>query len=466
MFTNLDFLNLGKPWIPENSTYRERQQNYVNGRLLYEGKLEKVFSEVWQKIKSRYNDEQVMVAVNLFRCLCETFKVLAFKDEPQMWVGTGETAKKLEEYFNAGHIRNVLRSSFISGYAQGEGVYKVYLNSKGQYDISVISPENWIPVHNPQNLDEILCHVVANEYEENNDTTWFGITKNTVQKYLYVEIHYIGRYEKRTYELDNNNIISRLISSEEIKTGYNDFCVFPFNYTSTAWRKWGVSQFNDLIPIVEEIIARLSNNSKILDEHADPQLVGTKDMLEFDNATGEYVYNRHKMLTIDSRTGATPSYLTWDGNLASSENMINKMFDLFYMVSGTNPQLYGQDIAGNLSGEAMAKIFVVPIAKTKEMILALEETAQKAFECALSLQGVKLPVDIQFNIGDFNSLEDIVNRVSQEKSAGIISLRNAVEQVNPRYTAEEVENELAQIQEDNQSNFAVNLEDIYPKDEQ
>lgn len=466
MFTNLDFLNIGKKWVPDNKAFRERQKNFCDGRKLYEGKFDDVFSETWEKIKSRYGNEKVMVALNLFRSLTETFKILAFKDEPVIWVGEGEKAEQIDKYYKPLHVINLLKKAFISVHSQGEGVFKVYNTASGSYDIAVVNPEMWIPVYNPENMEEIDYHVVANIKEVNNSSTLWGITTNSTERYLNVEIHSKGSYEHRVYLLNEFNELTKLVSSEIVKTGLNNFCVFPFNYNSTAWREWGLSAYSDLIAIVDEIVVRLSNNSKILDENADPQLIVPLESMQRDKNTGEYYYDRHNALAI-GRNGERPEYLTWDGNLTSSENQLNRMMDLFYQISGTNPQLFGRDIAGNLSGEALAKIFIVPIAKVKEMISALKNSAEEALKCAIKLQtNEELEVNIEFNIGDFNSIEDIVERVSTMKNNGIISLQNAVEKVNPEYTEIEVNEEIERIKEEKESDFATDLENIYPKDEE
>ena len=475
MFTNLDFLNIGKPWTPDNPAYMRQQENYVTGRLLYEGNFEQVFGDAWRKIASRYGKnyadiEQVMIKTNLFRTLTETFKILVFQKEPEIWVGEGNEAYRLgdknnkkEDDYPAQKALNILKRAFTSGHVQGDGVLKVYTNAEGLPDLAVVNAENWRPVYYPDNLDEIQCHVVANTYEVDNSTSFLGIINNSTTKYLNVEIHYRGYYEKRLYLLDKQNIIQKLIKTEREDTGFDGFTVFPFNYGIPAWRDYGVSAYTDLIPIVDEFVVRLSNNSKILDEHADPQPVVTENMLEFNPETGEKVYRRH-MTAIYGKNGEVPQYLTWDGNLSSSENQLTRMLELFYMMSGTNPQLFGQDIAGNLSGEALAKILIVPIAKTKEMILSLEDACEKAFNCMLQLRGIDKTVDIRFDIGQFNSETDITNRVVQEKNAGITSLKRAVEQINPRYTEKEVTDELELIAKDRENESMTDIDNLFPKD--
>lgn len=469
MFTNLDFLKIGEKWTPTNSVYLERQENYVTGRQLYEGEFEKVFKEAWQSIASRYGQnydkiEQVMIKLNLFKALTETFKILAFQKEPEIWVGNETKDEKLEDFYPRRKTLDLLKKAFVSCHAQGEAVLKVYINSDNKPDISVISPENWIPIYNPENLDEITAHVVANTYKVNNESNYLGVSVNSEITYLNVEIHYKGYYEKRLYKLDKHNVIQKLENQEKIKTNYDGFTVFPFNYGTPSWRDYGKSAYAEITPIVDEIVTRLSNNSKILDDHADPQLIVPRESLEFDQDSGEWVYKRHMAAIGFGKNGEVPQYLTWDGNLQSSENQINKVMDLFYLISGTNPQLFGQDIAGNLSGEALAKILIIPIAKTREMLLSLEDAFESAFNCLLKAQGVDKTVEIEFEVGQFNSQSDITARVVQEKNAGITSLARAVQEINPRYTEEEVMDEVNLINKDRQSESMTDLNSLFPND--
>lgn len=469
MFTNLDFLGIGKPWVPTNLAEVERQKNYATGRQLYEGNFENVYGEAWRKIATRYGNsyadiQQTMVKINLFKALTETFKILAFQKEPEIWLGEGETAERLSnDVYDVKKALDSLKRSFVSCHCQGDSVIKVYTNSQGKADVSVVNAENWIPIFNPDNLDEVVCHVVANTYEVDNSVSMLGVMINNVTTYLNVEIHYKGSYEKRLYQLDKQNIIQKLVDSKTIQTGFNDFAVFPFNYGVPVWREWGKSAYDDLIPIVDEIVTRISNNSKILDEHADPQPIVPESSLEFDQNTGARVYKRHMAMTF-GKNGEKPEYLTWDGNLTSSETQLDKMLDLFYTISGTNPQLFGQDIAGNLSGEALAKILIVPIAKTREMILSLEDAFERAFNCMLKQNGIDKTVDIKFAIGQFNTESDITARVVQEKNAGITSLKRAVEEINPRYTEKEVAEELELIAKDKESEGMTDLEELFPVD--
>ena len=206
MFTDLEFLKVGKQWTPKNATYQKRQENYVNGRLMYEGDLEAVFGDAWRAIASRYGlsyteIQQVMVKVNLFKALTETFKILAFTTEPEVWIGEGDKAQKLEkDIYNPNLLLEKLKQAFVSCHVQGNSVLKVYSSSKGEPDISVVNAENWIPIKDPENLNEIQAHVVADTYEVDNSTSIMGINVDSKKKYLSVEVHKRGSYDKILFE--------------------------------------------------------------------------------------------------------------------------------------------------------------------------------------------------------------------------------------------------------------------------
>ena len=430
MFTSLDFLKVGKKWIPSNSAFAKRQTNFVNGRLLYEGEFEEVFKDVWDKISTRYglrysDAQKVMIKVNLFRVLTDTFKLLAFDKPVEIF-----PEMDIKQYRE---LVRIMQQSFISGHCQGNGVFKVYSDSANNYKIGSINPELWIPVYYPDNLAEVQYHVVANTYEVENDVAkWYGDTVTTSIKYLNVEVHSKGSYERIVFELDNFNTISEEISREVVRLDkWSDFAVFPFDYGTPNFRDYGVSAYDDLIPIVEELIVRLSNASKILDDHSDPQIVAPDGALEFDAITGERQYKRHQVLALTRKDEPQPQYLTWDGNLDANNAQIDRVMDLFYMMSGTNPQMFGKDIAGNLSCDALAKILLIPLSKIGMMLQNLENAIEGAYNCWLSLNGKTPEANIKFNIGAFNQISDISERVTSEYNAGVISLERAVLELNP-----------------------------------
>ena len=100
------------------------------------------------------------------------------------------------------------------------------------------------------------------------------------------------------------------------------------------------------------------------------------------------------------------------------------------------------------------------------MILSLEDAFENALNCMLRLKGKNETIDIKFNIGQFNSESDITSRVVQEKNAGITSIKRAVEEINPRYTEEEVALEVELINKDKQSESMTDLNNLFPSDEE
>jgi len=445
MYINTDFLNKGSVYPFADSDYNKRLEVARTGRLLYDGEFLEVFKDVWASIGTRYGQswteiEQVLIKVNLFKALTETFKILAFSKLPV--ITTSETNQKvLDDLVYGNNFFDVMKRSFISAHAQGTGIFKVFVKD-GKPQIRSVNPEVYIPIYAEDDMDSVQAHVLAYEYDVYRD-------QYNKDKYLKVEINEKGLLTTRLYKIKNGKLDGYKEESINYADDYDwdDFLVFPFDYGHPNWRDYATSQYDDIIPLVDELAVRLSNNSKILDDHADPQLIVPEDALEFDPNSGQHIYKRHQALKI-GRDGAKPEYLTWNGNLTDSENQINRIMDLFYLVSGTNPQMFGKDIAGNLSGDALSKILLMPISKTKEMILSLEHAAEKALECALFLQDIKDVVNIEFDIGVFNTLEDLSNRVQAEVRSGIRSIEDAVRKINPRWEEEQIQAEVERIKDE------------------
>lgn len=470
MFTNLDFLKIGSKYPTDNETYKARQSNFINGRLLYDGNLKAVFKEVWQKIKTRFGKdhtaEQVLLKLNLFRPLTDMFRLLAFQNEPEIQIGTGKTAKNIDDLtdITSEDVINILKTAFVSTHAQGTGVYKIYDKGNNDFDIALINPENWIPIFDENDLKTIKCHVVSKEKKVNNDAS--GFFSNTEVTRVYFEIHYKGYYDTLVVQLDQQGCIGKILEQQQgIKTGLDDFAVVPFDYGKPAWKSYAVSAYNDLIPIVEEIIVRYSNQSAILDKHADPTVAAPAEAFEIDQETGEKVLRTGYAWQI-GRDGQIPQYVTWDGNLEAGFKQIEDMMRMYYMISGANPQLFGQDLAGNLSGEALQKILIVPLAKTKEMLRSLETASEKAFNMLLQLKGVKEPMYIKFNMADFTSATEYIDMVMRQKQGGLISLQSSLEQLHPDWEDKDITEEMQRINEEEQQKAVMDLESIYPRDEQ
>ena len=394
------------------------------------------------------------------------FELLAFQNEPEIVIGEGKSEKKLDDVSDLEEedIINLLQCAFISAHAQGTGVYKIFDKGDGDFDIALVNPENWVPVYEETDLKTVKCHVVSKLKVVNNDNSGFWGDKS--KKFVYFEIHYKGYYDTLVVRLDSEGRIAEIIKEEKgVKTGLDDFAVVPFDYGKPAWKSYAQSAYNDLIPIVEEIMARFSNQSAILDKHADPTLVAPSEAFEIDQSTGEKVLRTGYALQM-SHDGKVPQYITWDGSLDASFKQIEEMMKLYYMISGANPQLFGQDLTGNLSGEALQKILIVPLAKTKKMLRKLESASEKAFNMLLKLKGVNDKLYIKFNMADFTSAQEFATNIMAQKQGGILSTRTAIQQIHSDWEDTDIEEEYQKILTEKQEETTMDLENIFPKDKE
>lgn len=447
MYTNYDFLNVGQPWIPRDEDFCKRLEIARTGRLLYDGDFLSVFKETWQAIASRYGQnwkevEQVLIKMNLFKKWTETYEDLIFGDLPKITSISSE--KVLGALVEETDFMTMLTRAFISGHAQGTGVFKVILRN-GKPLIRSVNPEIYIPVYSEDDMDVIQAHVLASKYKVHKNGGFFK--NERYDEFLKVEINEIGKVITRVYEIKNDKLASLVSEEEKTYDKWDDFLVFTFDFGHPNWREYALSQYDDIISIVDELIVRASNNSKILDDHADPQLITPESALEFDSNSGQHIYKRHQALTL-GKDGDKPEYLTWDGNLEASEKQIDRMMEFYYLLTTQSAQLFGKDIAGNLSGDALTKILIMPIRKAKKLALALERVSEKALNCALTLIGATPDANVEFEIGSFNTLEDVSNRAQSELRSGASSIERAVRDINPRYTDEEVAKEVEAIKAD------------------
>lgn len=452
LLTDLSFLNIGEKWTPLSQ--RHRLDMYETNKELYEGNFYEAYYETYQKIKTRYglsddDLEQIMIPIALFGCLVEIYSDLTLVDEPLF---TCTRQKELDSIIeNTKYNKELLEQAFIDAYSMGNGIFRVSrIDNKAKID--VITPDLWFPVVKPDNKCEYTHHVIAWKYED-SVMNWLGVVE---KYYLKVEIHERGKMTEQVYELDRaGNIIKKLSEQEYIfADDWAGFLIFPFNFGVPSWRAFGLDNFTNIISLIEEITVRVSNNSKILDENADPTLLAPPSALEHDPLTGQRYYPNKSVLQIP-KMDEKPSYLTWEGNLTNSETQINRLMDFFYMITGTNPQIFGKDLDGNLSGAALMKIFMRPLKKANRYIKNMKPACIDTLTCAMAMEGIKnVEISAEFKEANFETIDDISERMIGQKTAGIRSIESAVRKINPHLDDKAIIQEVKSIENENQITIA------------
>lgn len=447
MFTNFDIKN-----TKHDSDTIQRLSLYNDYRNLYDGDFSKAFSSTLLKIRKRYpldnTTAQSLININLFWALTDFFK--GFLTNQGISVNVDDNLQAVwEEISKENNFISVLKEVYIDNSRFGNGLFKVALEN-GKVKIFSICPDCWIPVFNKGNLNDIEGHMLVYPLE---------IMQNGVKKqYKRVEKHHKGYIENEIYE-SNNGVLGRKLSSEEtaefgveevedFSDYWNDFIIFPTKNSTESDSYFGESDYKRCKSIVEEIMLTISQNSKIINRHANPKLSGSEQNLEMNPVTNERFFPDSDFLKVGT-DGIKPEYITADLQADAIQKHVDMLMNFFYILTKTPPQAYGLDISGNMSGESLRKIFIAALSKVDDIKqVSFTSTIQKVVQCAMAFNstpvenvhvawGEPIPADYSEMVNTENSR---VSAGTQSKLTTIMTLDNVSEQ-DARAELERIEQE-------------------------
>lgn len=435
MFTNFDIKN-----TKHDSDTIQRLSLYNDYRNLYDGDFSKAFSSTLLKIRKRYpldnTTAQSLININLFWALTDFFK--GFLTNQGISVNVDDNLQAVwEEISKENNFISVLKEVYIDNSRFGNGLFKVALEN-GKVKIFSICPDCWIPVFNKGNLNDIEGHMLVYPLE---------IMQNGVKKqYKRVEKHHKGYIENEIYE-SNNGVLGRKLSNEEtaefgveevedFSDYWNDFIIFPTKNSTESDSYFGESDYKRCKSIVEEIMLTISQNSKIINRHANPKLSGSEQNLEMNPVTNERFFPDSDFLKVGT-DGIKPEYITADLQADAIQKHVDMLMNFFYILTKTPPQAYGLDISGNMSGESLRKIFIAALSKVDDIKqVSFTSTIQKVVQCAMAFNstpvenvhvawGEPIPADYSEMVDTENSR---VSAGTQSRLTTIMTLDNVSEQ--------------------------------------
>lgn len=470
MLTSLNQIDIGKPWPAESEI--ERLRRYEANKNLFEGYHDIVFGD-W--VRRLYRDEYntaVFIVTNWAKRLSTLWADLLLGERPRITAGEQKSKEQqqLEKIINDNDFFNVAYEVALDISRYGTGIYKVRYDKRPI--IEAVPPSLWFPVVSPDNIKDVQAHVIAWTFEITEKTLLGGQRK---RMFLRAEIHEKSKIINKLFELDNGLIKSQLPLEtfypdlpEEQETGVDDFLVIPVHNLMTSDRAYGLDDYNDLDGIIQELEIRLSQISRILDKHADPNMYGPDTALEQDEYGNWYVKGGGKYFPI-SQGENPPGYVTWDGQLEAAFKHIEQLLEQFYALSETSAATFGQLKSGLAeSGTALRRLMMAPLAKVNRIRMRLDPAIKKVLMVASQLdfnlgKGIKLEnINIAWNDGlpqDEKEQAEIYSTLVQN---GLISRETALKRLF-EFDAEALREELSKIAvEANQeapSLFKVNLQD-------
>lgn len=393
MIDNFDIVKNKALDIDENTTNRFLE--YQKYRNMYEGNFAQVFSSTILKIRKIYpldkTTSQSLIEINLFEAMTDFFKNLLTNSG--LYINVDDSKQKEWDKISEDcNFIAVAKEVYIDNSRFGNGLFKVALVDD-KVNIFSICPDCWVPVFNNGNLNDLAGHILM-----------FSLSKNingVKKQFKHIEKHRKGYIENEVWELNNDSFVRQLSDDELSEFGlepvddfsdyWEDFIIFPVKNTTVSDKFFGESDYNNCKSVVEELMLTVSQNSKIINRHANPKLTGSEQNLEHNPITGERTFPNSDFVKVGT-DGVKPEYITADLQSEAIQKHVDMLMNFFYILTKTPPQAYGINISGNMSGESLRKVFMSALAKADDIKqVSLNNAIKNVAKCAMAFN--KTPVD-------------------------------------------------------------------------
>ena len=385
MLTNLSWLDVGERFPPKSE--KDRLRMYQKNRELFESNHAEVYEEDLKRIERVIgNFEDVVsypVVLNFQKLMSLKIADLLLGEPPHIKAGEEdskeqETIKLIQE---KSMLQNTSYQVAIDTSRYGDGLFYIRKGVDGGV-IDLTNPSIWFPVVSPDNVREIMYHVLAWEYSEKSN--------GTERHYLKAQIHSKGSYEERILETVGGMIAKVVVPSRVVYTGLDGNAIVQVSNVITTDRATGLDDYTDVDSIISELMVRVGQISRILDKHASPSMSGPQTALEPDPITGEWSLKSGNFFPRDSRDDPAVEYITWDGQLAANFTHIEKLINLLYTISEMGSAIFGDLTASTgqvPSGTALKRLMISPLAKVNRIRMRFDPALKNAINLASQLGG-------------------------------------------------------------------------------
>jgi hypothetical protein len=461
MLTDLKFLEVGQLFPP--TCEKERLENYVNYKKIFEGKHSDVYKHQFNRIKRVNFDFTEVVSydiiLNYNQLITKKIADLLCGESPKITIQDKNKQKVLDEILKRNDIFNLMYIVAMDTSRYGVGLFYIYKEgNKGVIDVT--QPAIWFPILSERNVRKIQYHVLC-----------IPRILNEKETELYVEIHEKGRYTIKYFLIKNGKIIREFYDEEKVvETGLDDFAVIPVVNLTTSDNIFGISDYEAIDTLVSELEVRFSQISKILDKHAEPSMQGPSSALTYDKRTGNYSLKTGNYFIVEGADGKV-SYLTWDAQLNANFEYIKELQNALYTLSEMGGTLLGdkENVNGNISGIAYKLKMETALQKVSRIRNSMDTAIRKAISACAKLDGY----DIDENELIIEWKDGLVD--DEKEQAEIMQIKNGNKPVISHVTSimmandmtrEEAEEEYARIIQEEMEANPLNIPNPHLNDEE
>lgn len=395
LLTNLNFLNIGQPWPPKCEV--ERLDRYRDNKLLFENQHAEVYKQAFKRIERVIGNFQEVVSypviANFQKLLSLKVADLLLGEEPSILAKEPEGAaqKAIDKIKENSDLWNTCYMLAIDVSRYGDGLFNIMKDEETKIAyIGITQPPIWFPIVSPDDIKILTNHVLAWTYEVGE-----GDSKKT---HLKVRVHHKGKYEESEYLLESSialgkglgKTIKSVVSPPTTKnTGLTGFAVVQVPNVITSDRVTGMDDYDDIDSIVSELLVRVAQIERVLDQHTKPSISGPSSSLQQDPKDGEWKLKMGNFFPRDTKEDAPVEYIVWDANMDANFKIIDKLINFLYTLSEMGPALLGDmENVGNVSsGTALRFRMISPLAKVKRVAMRFRPALIEAIKLCSELKG-------------------------------------------------------------------------------
>lgn len=387
-----------KQWPPDDDQTKVRLEGYHRNRLLFKGKHHDVYARVQQWLEREADKTLVYIVCNFAGLLSKVSSDMLFGEMHRFTVGDegSPEQEQLDRIIKDNGLHLLGFEGALSSSWRGDAILKARFGKFADWDernyaiIEAASPDTFWPILDADNVRGLKGGVFG----------W--IKQQGKQKYLRIERQLPGIIQNELYRLDGQAIKERVKLStfpeyadmpDAQETGYPGLL---FEYIPN-WRLddefFGISDYEDLESLFDELNNRVSRISRVLDKHESPRLLLPSGLLQEDpNNPGAYYIPKETLETIEvgeNDPKDLPRYLVWDAQLDAAFKQIDKLLELAFMISETSPDAFGLQKGGTAeSGRALKFRLIRLLAKINRKKLYWDQALRNILYAAQYLESV------------------------------------------------------------------------------
>lgn len=385
-----------------------------------------------------------VLRINKFKVYTNKMDSLLFNDDPIIRTGDIQRDKLITKLIDKTNWLQQIRKAVKYVEIYGDAYIKTYADG-----CSAIHPYNAFTVVDEYDNDNIIAFVLFDYLRDDKNSVYAvrfeAHTKNgIVEKVFKTDGLSLGesitcKYRGRTIN-SNGNIYTH---------GCNEFMVQKISVDSIDG-VYGISPYEDFADLLHEIERRQTINIKILDAHSEPTVAVSAGILRENELTGEVDSDIMGSVIEVPTNGTIPQYITWDGKLENSNNLIDMLFSEIYEVTELGKTFMTGEYSGNISEESLDTLVKSAIDRGKRHVNEVWYELKKSLYVLCRLNGINITIDelnIIFKVGTVTSDKETSDIINSRVSNGTLSLKTALMQYN-YFTDEQATKEVDNIRKE------------------